>query len=166
MAFRATKAEKEGTEEGFNQFCSQVTHCFHSRPLARPSLMAPIKEQGRMYVTIDMWKVSTGSTSAIIPNFSGFREEEFILNAKAGLHPLSYPPLGGESNVTTGYIWEKELSLLGQSLPFFDSLGAYLTDDSMCSTLPLHAAGFAEEGPPRSHRSGRPCDGPAVLENG
>lgn len=117
-------------------------------------------------MTIDMWTVSTGSSSAITPNLSGFHEEEFILNAKAGLHPLSYHPLGGESNVTTGYVWEKELSLLGQSLPFFDSLGVYLTDDSIYSTLLLHAAGFAEEGPPRPHRSGRPCDGPAVLGNG
>lgn len=96
MAFRVTKAEKEGTEEGFNRFRSQVTHFFHSRPLAQPSLMTPIKEQGRMYVTIDMWKVSTGSTSTIIPNFSGFHDEEFILNAKAGLHPLFYPSLGGD----------------------------------------------------------------------
>lgn len=166
MAFRVTKAEKEGTEEGFNRFRSQVTHFFCLRPLARPSLMAPITEQERMYVTVDMWKVSTGSTSTIIPNFSGFHEEEFILNAKAGLHPLSYPPLEGESNVTTGYVWEKKLSLLGQSLPFFDSPGVYLTVESICSALLFHAAGFAEEGPPRPHRSRRPCDGPAVLQNG
>lgn len=96
-----------------------------------------------MEETVDVWRMSTDLIT-IIPNFSGFHEEEFTLSPKASLHSV-LPFTGKGSDFATGFIWKKELSLLEQSLPFFNSLGVYLTAERIYSTLLLCAANFVED---------------------
>lgn len=54
-----------------------------------------------MEVTVDVWRMSTDLIT-IIPNFSGFHEEEFTLSPKSSLHSLSYPSLGKEVTLLLG----------------------------------------------------------------